>query len=246
MKDFDFPTEMVYGKKHINKLSFNKEKYDLYNEVEKLFGYPLNEAHSRSGENYDLFTELGKDSHTVYHKKFYKKIDSPEGWNLFVEKYHNLIEEVVLPYLGLDEALVQIYPSFRVHLPENVAVVVTHHDSDKDHKHPVGEINFIYALTDMFDTNTLRVEKMPRSKDFITMEMERGECTSFNGNLCDHYNEINKTGKTRMRCRDSRPRILLRRKSTPRSVPFLLFDRLQKETRGSSRAEFCPNRHIVY
>ena len=198
MTEFNFSEEMVYGKKHLNKLIFNKEKYDLYNEVRNLFGYSLEEAHNNTEEKYDLFTELGKDSQTVYHRKFYGQIDSREGWSVFVDKYHSLIQEVILPYLGLSEALVQVYPSFRVHLPENVAVTEKHHDSDKDHKHPKGEINFIYALTDMFSTNTLCVEKMPRSEDFVVMDMKEGECISFNGNLCDHYNEINKTGKTRM------------------------------------------------
>ena len=50
MTDFDFTREMVYGKKHMNKINFNTEKYDLYNEVTQLFGFPLNEAH----ENVDL------------------------------------------------------------------------------------------------------------------------------------------------------------------------------------------------
>ena len=198
MTEFDFTREMVYGKKHLNKVNFELEKYDLSSEVRDLFGYPLDEAHLHQEEKYDLFTELGKDSHTVYHKKFYGKIDSEEGWSSFVRKYHLLIEEVILPYLGLDEALVQIYPTYRVQLPNNVAVVVKHHDSDESHRHPYGEINFIYALTDMFDTNTVKVEKMPRSGEFESLEMKRMECISFNGNKSDHFNHINKTGKTRM------------------------------------------------
>jgi hypothetical protein len=198
MTEFDFTREMVYGKKHVNKINFDKEKYDLYNEVTELFGYNLNQAHLHSEKKYELFTELGKDSHTIYHRKFYDKIDCFGGWPSFVNKYNSFIEEVILPYLGLDEALVQVYPCFRVQLPDNVAVVVNHYDSDENHKHPYGEINFIYALTDMFDTNTVKVEKMPRSGEFISMEMERGDCISFNGNKCEHHNEINKTGKTRM------------------------------------------------
>ena len=60
MPEFDFTREMVYGKKHMNKVNFESEKYDLYREVENLFGYPLNEAHNNSEETYDLFTELEK------------------------------------------------------------------------------------------------------------------------------------------------------------------------------------------
>ncbi len=30
------------------------------------------------------------------------------------------------------------------------------------------------------------------------MILDKGECMSFNGNKCSHYNKINKTGKTRL------------------------------------------------
>ena len=198
MTSFDFCKEMVYGRKHLSKLDYRRKDYDMYQEVTNLFGYSLNEGHLHQEEKYDLFTELGKDSHTVYHRKFYSAIDKEGGWESFTQKYNSFVEEVVLPHLGLEEALVQIYPSFRVHLPNNVAVVIKHHDSDERHKHPFGEINFIYALTDMFDSNTVKVEKMPRSGEFVDLNLKEGECISFNGNVCDHYNEINKTGKTRM------------------------------------------------
>ena len=56
-----------------NKEMHQKRYPDLYNEIEELFDYPLNEAHSYEEEKYNLFTELGKDSHTIYHKKFYSK-----------------------------------------------------------------------------------------------------------------------------------------------------------------------------
>lgn len=183
---------MVYGKKHLAKVKICGEK--LATLVEGIFPSELRELHG-TREKYQLFTQLGMDTHTDFHKRFYQKIDG--GWPEFQEEYTRLIREVVLPHLGLEEALVQTTPNLRCHLPDNVAVVVKHHDSDEAHRHPKGEINFIYALTDMYDTNTFLVEKMPRSGDFVRMEMKRGELTSFNGNLCDHYNEINKTGVTR-------------------------------------------------
>ena len=194
--DFDFPTEMVYGKKHIKKLDFNQEKYNLSKIVTDYFGYELNEAHKHSDKEYELFKELGKDSHTIFHKKFYSKID--QGWEEFISCYYALFSEVILPFLGLEEALVQRFPSFRVHLPNNVAIVIKHYDSDHRHNHPFGEINFIYALTDMYNTNTLKVEKMPRSEDYVDLNLNKTELISFNGNICSHYNVINLEGKTRM------------------------------------------------
>ena len=35
----------------------------------------------------------------------------------------------------------------------NVAIVMKHHDSDEKHKHPTGEINFIYAFSKIFVTS---------------------------------------------------------------------------------------------
>lgn len=196
MSNFNFNEQMVLGKKHLTNLNFNKKDYPIFKEVTKLFDCKLNEVHQKYPKHYDVFTEIGKDSHTIYHRKFYDRIDS--GWEEFTNLYQKFAEEVVLPHLGLTEALVQVFPSFRVQLPDNVAVVIKHHDSDENHLHPKGEINFIYSLTDMYDTNTVYVEKMPRSGDFVPLELTEGECISFNGNLCDHYNMINKTGKTRM------------------------------------------------
>ena len=84
-------------------------------------------------------------------------------------------------------------------LPNNVAVVINHHDSDELHKHPTGEVNFVMALTNMFDTNTINVEKMPRLEEYVkTQNLNAGETICFNGNKCNHNNEINKTGFTRV------------------------------------------------
>ena len=193
--EFNFEKEMVYGKKHLNKLCFDKEKYPLYKLVQSLFDCDLQDV-NKNGQKYELFDTLGKDSHTVYHKKFYSKLDS--NWTEFETTYNNFLSEIVLPYLGLDKALVQKHPTFRVQLPNNVAIVIEHYDSDENHNHPYGEVNFIYALTDMFDSNTLSIEKMPRSRNFEKVVLDQGECLSMNGNLCSHHNQLNETGVTRM------------------------------------------------
>ena len=103
-----------------------------------------------------------------------------------------------LGILNLNDAMVQKFPTFRVMLPNNVAIVVKHHDTDDLHKHPTGEINFIMGLTDMYDSNTVHVEKMPRLDEYVDITLNKGETICFNGNKCNHYNEINKTGNTRV------------------------------------------------
>jgi len=194
--EFDWNNEMVYGRKHLNVLEFDNDKYNFTSIVEGLFNHPLNKLHEIAEHEYELFTELGKDSHTEFHKKFYKKIN--DNWTELEELFKKFISEVILPYLDLDEALYQVFPTFRVQLPNNVAVVIHHYDSDERHLHPKGEINFICALTDMFDTNTVWIEKKERWEDYVPLILKAGQCISFNGNTCTHYNKINKTGFTRV------------------------------------------------
>ena len=50
----------------------------------------------------------------------------------------------------------------------------------------------------MFDTNAIWIEKMPRMNEFIPIEQKENSISSFNGNLCMHYNKLNETGKTRI------------------------------------------------
>ena len=193
---FNFEEQLICGKKHLSKLTYDKTKYNFVELIEKLFKIDLQNLHTISKQKYDLFTELGNDSDTEFHKQFYSKLN--DDWKEFIELYQQFISDVVLPYLELDEALYQTYPTFRIQLPNNVAVVVSHFDSDKEHMHPKGEINFIYALTNMHDTNTVWIEKTPRWENYVPIEMKSGECISFNGNTCTHFNKINETGKTRL------------------------------------------------
>jgi hypothetical protein len=193
--DFNFEKEMVYGKKHLQKVPI-KKTYSFVELVTSLFDCALDELHTSSDETYDLFTEIGKDTQTIYHNLFYKKLH--ENWSEIEEEYDTFIKKEIFPYLDLSEALVQKFPTFRVQLPNNVAVVMNHYDSDEKHKHPKGEINFIYAFTNMYDTNTVYVETMPRLQKYEPLLLQPGECICFNGNNCCHHNKINTTGKTRV------------------------------------------------
>ena len=193
--EYDFETEMVFGKKHVKNLDFDKEKYSFIEILKEIFDIgDLNELHKIKKKDYEIFKKFGKDSNTEFHEKFYSYLNSSSG-NKIKEKYDNFIKDVIFPFLGLEKALVQQFPTMRFHLPNNIAVARKHIDSEF---HPIGEINFSYAFTDMFDSNTIWIEKMPRSENFIPIIMKAGDCTSFNANLCTHYNKINKTGKTRV------------------------------------------------
>lgn len=192
---FNFSEEMVLGKKHNNVLRYNNDNYDFRKYARECFDIEkLDEVHINNPK-YERFTEFKKDVQTWYHKKFYKYLDSERG-NEMKKLYDKLIKEVILPYLNLSKALVQKFPSFRVQLPNNVAVAKKHNDNSLGH--PIGEINFTYTFTDMKNSTAILIEKMPRMKEYVKIESEENNIISFNANLCEHYNEINDTEKTRM------------------------------------------------
>ena len=193
---FDFVSEMVYGKRHVDIVSkYDTKKYDFRFFAKDCFDTTNLDMVHENNPTYDVFKEFGPDVQTWYHETFYKYLKNENGKRM-QKMYDDLIKEVILPYLGLKEALVQKFPSFRVQLPGNKAVAKMHNDHSLGH--PIGEVNFTYSFTDMYDTNTIYIEKMPRSKMFVPMNMKANNNICFNANLCMHYNEINDTGKSRM------------------------------------------------
>lgn len=136
------------------------------------------------------FNENSSDFHSI----FYKKLNEP--WNEITDLYEKFIAEYAAPLIG-EEFLYQKFPTFRVHLPDMRAVTKWHYDADKDHIHPLGEINFILPLTDMKRTNAVWCEKSPNLHDYEPMEINKNQLLKFNGNRRHHGNKTNETGKTR-------------------------------------------------
>ena len=124
----------------------------------------LQEIHLDVKEKYEFFSEPGVDSDTVLHRVFYDEMR--KGWPEFIQAYQRLIREVIAPIVGAkDELIYQKWPSFRVHLPNNVAVGGWHKDGD--YNHPSGEINFILAITKMFESNSTIAESEPGKNKFL-------------------------------------------------------------------------------
>ena len=63
-----------------------------------------------------------------------------------------------------EDFLYQKFPTFRVHLPNNIAVGKFHKDADFGH--PKGEINFIIPLTDSYGSASVWVESEENKADF--------------------------------------------------------------------------------
>ena len=117
------------------------------------------------------------------------------GWDEFLYTYRKFIYNFIEPKLE-HSIIYQKWPTFRVHLPNNLAVGAWH--TDGEFHHPEGEINFILPITKMFESNTVILESEPGLRDFTQIELSPGEVFMFNGNKCMHGNLPNRTNKTRI------------------------------------------------
>ena len=175
-------------------LKYSEEDYPFRGLIWQLFGFwNLDMLHTKWETDYGLFDKPSKDSDTIYHKIFYDTMRS--GWTDFTNVYKYFINNFVQEKIG-EPIIYQKWPTFRVHLPDNLAVGAWHTDSDFNH--PEGEINFMLPITKMFESNTVIIESEPGLKDFRQIELEPGEVFMFNGNKCTHGNLPNKTGCTRV------------------------------------------------
>ena len=176
--------------------SYDLKKYDFISLFQDLFGRKdLDNLHLDLDDEYEFFSSPGSDSDTKFHTTFYDKMRS--GWPEFLGLYKTFIKDNIAPIMGATDKLIyQKWPSFRVHLPNNVAVGGWH--KDRDYNHPPGEINFILTLTKMFESNATIAESSPGKMDFRQLDASPGQVIKFNGNECIHGNLPNKTGVTRV------------------------------------------------
>ena len=150
-------------------------------------------------ENLDDFikADLGKDSHSKFHKLFYEEIKKPNSelqkcWDKFC------INEIKPMFIKDGEIIMQALPNIRRHVPGAQAVKRWHCDSDENHRHPLGELNIILAITNMSGNNSVWRESSPGKGDYKPFEMNANEFVIWDGNKCNHGNQINDTDLTRI------------------------------------------------
>jgi hypothetical protein len=167
--------------------SFDSGKYDFRRLLRDAFGGRLETL--GSGKSIEVLRR-GTDQTTEFHKKFY---DCFNG--LLRQTYLSFIREAVAPLF--DEPICyQAVPTFRVHLPGNIAVGEFH--TDGDYNHGVGEVNFWLPCTRAFATNSIWVESSLGSGDFQAIDVEYGEILVFDAVRWHHGNRQNMTGQTRV------------------------------------------------
>lgn len=177
----------------IGEYDFKRLLTDLY-QVQK-----LEHLHLELNKPYEVaegVEGLGKDTDSEFHTMFYKKIRS--GWKKFNTLYVNFINKIVLPELKYKQIVYQTSPSYRIQYPMSKAITTLHCDSDENHKHPLGEINVLIPITEMFDTTAIWSESEPNKGDFLPMNCSYGQFYIWNGNECRHYNKQNKSEITRI------------------------------------------------
>lgn len=178
----------------MNITQYDTETYPFVKILIQFFGVEnLDELHTKTNILYDKQFEVGKDSSTIFHLSFYTRLKV--GWEELEKVYEKFIAEVVAPKNN-ETFLYQKFPTFRAHLPGNVAVGAFHNDSEFNH--PNGETNYILPLTNSSDTASVWVESEPGKKDFTAIDMKVGDLIEFDGNHLTHGNKQNLTGKTRV------------------------------------------------
>ena len=179
-------------------IQYNTEIFNFSNVLENLFKVSSLKNIHNEVENLKGFDgDLGRDSQSTMHDLFYTTIKKEDS--ILRQLWDRFLFEVVLRNFGNEESyIVQKLPNIRIHIPGAKAIHRWHCDTDQDHRHPLGEINCILPLTEMYESNSVWRESRPNLGDFKAFELSFGDLVFWNGNTCIHGNKVNKTDITRV------------------------------------------------
>jgi hypothetical protein len=134
----------------------------------------------------------GNDQSTEFHRKFYENFT---GDGDIHSAYLKFIDDVIAPIFG-EPFCYQAVPTFRIHLPGNVAVGEFHKDGD--YNHSPGEVNFWVPFTKASGTNSVFIETALGSGEFKPADVSYGEVLTFDAVRWLHGNRLNDSGQTRV------------------------------------------------
>lgn len=180
---------------------YNTDKYNFIKIVQEAFNCKeLDKIHEINQDMLPNAEVLARpwplnETTTDFHSKFYSSLDN--RWEELSKMFDSFIKNEIASIVN-EPFIYQKFPSFRIQVPGLKAVNKWHCDSDENHRHPDGEINFIIAITKMFNNNTVWIESKPGLGDFEPLNLNLGEYVQFNGNKCIHGNKNNDTSFTRM------------------------------------------------
>lgn len=186
---------------------YNDKQYNFETLVTELFNInKLCDIHTLLDTKSTTLFSNEEDDSTKLHSIFYKKLNG--GWPKFMDTYKQFIKDIIMDIYNVDTLIYQAKPTFRVQIPNNIAVGGNkndstekygwHKDSDPEYNHPLTEKNFIVPLTTSRNTASVYIETYPGSNKFKPANMNVGEVFNFCGAECIHGNKPNTTGKSRV------------------------------------------------
>jgi len=179
----------------MNKFSYDTSLFDLASITMDVFDVDdLASLHLKQEGPNEIPDDPSKDQTTNFHKVFYKTFEDKDS--RFLETYRDLVGHIVSQHFPDEGMVYQKRPTFRVQVPNNIAVAKWH--KDKLYNHSPHEINIFLPLTQAFDTNTIWAESKEDKGDYSPMEAEFGEYCIWDGANLSHGNKKNSTGQTRV------------------------------------------------
>lgn len=179
----------------MNKYSYDIDQFNFIKIVQELFNISsLNKIHTLLDKQLDIPTDPNQDQQTIFHKKFYTLYENEDSE--FLKIYKRFINHIADNYFKDLNLIYQTKPTFRVQIPNNIAVANWH--KDKTYNHSSHEINIFLPLTKAFDTNTIWSESKEDEGDYKPMNAEVGEFYIWNGANLTHGNKKNETGVSRV------------------------------------------------
>jgi hypothetical protein len=162
--------------------------FDFISAVSRALGQP--DLTALSDPDLPLRTREN-DQRTAWHHAFYDDFhdhDEFYGRSTLRLLYRALIGGPIRDLIG-EPFYYQAVPTFRVHLPGNLAVGEFHRDAD--YGHPASERSFWLPLTPAYDTNSLWIGN-------TAVRAEPGDIIMFDAVGELHGNKVNTTGKSRV------------------------------------------------
>lgn len=127
------------------------------------------------------------DQMSTWHRTFYDNID------MLTDLYRSFVYIVIAPLMG-ESFFYQKVPTFRVHLPGNVAVGNFH--TDATYHHPLGETTFWTPMTPARDTSSVWIaddDDVLRAPSVMP-----GDIVEFSAVTRRHGNQLNTSGHSRV------------------------------------------------
>lgn len=183
---------------------YDLERFNFHTRLQEIFNFPrtLELLHKIAEEKAQV--TFDGDTKTNFQRTFY---DSPH-YEAFRDLYYDFVRTHIFALFPEETTLVvQKDPCFRVCPLNNTALGIRSGEDpegpigmhcDSDYNHPPEEVNFIIAVTEMWDTNSVYFESEPGKGDFRALHLYRNQFIKIFANKLRHYNLRNISGQTRV------------------------------------------------